>query len=421
MPTNETRAPQQSSGKSFEAALARCSGPAWVIDPGKGQVLSANAAGATRFGLRPDAPSGTLDAAMPGLVRLRAIVREVLNGGRREPLVFWTAYGAENLLCNVSAVGDPSAHPLVLVALAGADSDEKPAIKRAKPDDVGANDDDAATLQKIAHAIRTGFGKPKGESQTSDLELSEEASDDPEPKTPPLETVERRADLSQLAHELRTPLSAIMAAAEIMKDERFGKITNARYRGYIVDIHDNARHALEVIARLLSGDVTEALEGTTDPAELNLNTIAKSCVSAMRPLADGAKLTLKKELHAKLPHVVADAMTVKQIIFNLLANALKFTKPGGNVRVVTGLGFKESVFIAVRDTGLGMSDAEISRALDGKVIPVPNPNEKGGLGIGLHLANKLAKANGARLEIDSVRDEGTTVALVFPENLVVSR
>ncbi|NIO42180.1 MAG: sensor histidine kinase, partial [Burkholderiales bacterium] len=75
----------------------------------------------------------------------------------------------------------------------------------------------------------------------------------------------------KLAHELRTPLSAIAVAAEIMKDERFGKLPNARYRGYASDIYDNARHALAVIARLLSDDAPEAKTNLTETVELDLN------------------------------------------------------------------------------------------------------------------------------------------------------
>ncbi|NIO42179.1 MAG: two-component sensor histidine kinase, partial [Burkholderiales bacterium] len=76
------------------------------------------------------------------------------------------------------------------------------------------------------------------------------------------------------------------------------------------------------------------------------------------------------------------------------------TKPGGEVRVVTGLGFERAIFVAVRDTGLGMSAEEIERALDATSPPKPEQKETGGLGIGLPLALSLAKANGARLEID---------------------
>ena len=416
MPTDDPHAAQHSTGNGPEAALARCHGPAWVIDPGRGRVLAANAAGAARLGLRPDAASGTLDAAMPGLVRLRAMVREPLDGGRREPLVFWTAYGAESLLCNVSALAEPSPSSLVLVTIVGADEDEAPPVDTTATNGAAAPADDAATLKKIARAIRSGFAGSK-DDRTEPAEIS-----NPEPAqiTPAVPSEERKAQVSKLAHELRTPLSAIMAASEIMKDERFGTIANDRYRSYTVDIHDNARHALAVINRLLGEAAPEPATGELDSANLDLNAITEGSVSAMRPLAEKAKLSLSQELHSQLPHVIADAMSVKQILFNLLANAVKFTKPGGEVRVVTGLGFDQSIFVAIRDTGPGISPKEIARILDAKSPAKPEPKEAGGLGIGLPLALSLAAANGARLEIDSALGKGTAVALVFPEDRVVA-
>ena len=210
-----------------------------------------------------------------------------------------------------------------------------------------------------------------------------------------------------------------MVAAEIMKDQRFGAMGNERYRSYTSDIHDNARHALAVINRLLGDTGPEEKAVRLEAVPLDLNALAESSVSAMRPLAEEAKLSLSHELHSRLPLVVADAMTVKQILFNLLTNAIKFTKPGGVVRVVTGLGFDRSVFIAVQDSGVGMSADDIKRALDAEAPPRPERKELGGgLGIGLPLALGLAKANEARLEVDSKPGEGTAVALIFPKDRV---
>ena len=398
-----------------EAAVARCRGPAWVIDPAKGRVLAANAAGAARLGLRPDAATGTLDAAMPGLVRLRALMHEPLDPLKREPLIFWTAYGAESLECSVKALAEPTTPSLVLVSLGG--TEEDPMAPRAlvklapaAPPAAPASAADVATMQKIAHAIRTGFGKPPAEEPPAESKEAEEAS----PSKP---ASERVPDLSKLAHELRTPLSAIAVAAEIMKEQRFGSIENERYRSYTADIHDNARHALAVINRLL-GDSQQDMPDRLDKAPLDLNGVAEGSVSAMRPLAEEAGIVLTHELHSRLPLVIADAMTVKQILFNLLTNAIKFTKPGGDVRVVTGLGFNRSLFVAVQDTGIGMSAEEIARVLDAETPPKPERKEAGGLGIGLPLALKLARANGARLEIDSTPGEGTAVALIFPKDRV---
>ena len=402
-----------------EAAVARCRGPAWVIDPAKGRVLAANAAGAARLGLRPDAATGTLDAAMPGLVRLRALMHEPLDPGKREPLIFWTAYGAESLDCSVKTLPEPAAASLVLVSLGGTEDDPQAprALAKAAPSTPAiaapatpASAEDVATMQKIAHAIRTGFGKQPADEPPAE---SKPAEDDAaaKPAAAPV------PDLSKLAHELRTPLSAIAVAAEIMKEQRFGSIENERYRGYTADIHDNARHALAVINRLL-GDSQRDLTDRFDKAPLDLNAMAEGSVSAMRPIAEEANIKLTHELHSRLPLVIADAMTVKQILFNLLTNAIKFTKAGGEVRVVTGLGFNRSLFVAVQDTGIGMSAEEIARVLDAEAPPKPERNEAGGHGIGLPLALKLARANDARLEIDSTQGEGTAVALIFPKDRV---
>jgi two-component system, cell cycle sensor histidine kinase PleC len=416
------RASPPTIGTGPETALARCLAPAWVIDPAGGRVLAANAAGAARLGLRPDAASGTLDAAMPGLVRLRALMHESLNGGRREPLIFWTAYGAESLLCNVSTLAEPASPALVLVSIVGAE--DEPAERTPLVPAIPPSADDAATMKKIARAIRTGFAKskePPSEAGAGPATGAEATGDTEPPGETQYPLPARPADVSKLAHELRTPLSAIVLAAEIMKDQRFGALANERYRSYSTDIHDNARHALEVINRLLGDSAPENAAARRQAAEIDLNGVAESCVSAMRPVAEEAELKLMQELHSRLPRVIADAMSVKQILFNLLANAIKFTEKEGEVRVVTGLGFDRSVFVAVQDTGPGMTPQEIARALDADAPPEPEPKEAGGLGIGLPLALSLAKANGARLEIDSTPGEGTVVALIFPKSCVAAQ
>ena len=85
MAADAPRASQQPAATGPEAALARCRGPAWVIDPAKGRVLAANPAGAARLGLHPDAACGSLDAAMPGLIRLRALMHEPLTAAAASP------------------------------------------------------------------------------------------------------------------------------------------------------------------------------------------------------------------------------------------------------------------------------------------------------------------------------------------------
>ena len=184
MSADGPRASYHPAGTGPEAALARYRGPAWVIDPARGRVLAANAAGATRLGLRPDAASGTLDAAMPGLVRLRALMHEPLNGGRRLPLIFWTAYGAESLDCNVKAMPEPYASQLVLVSIGGEEEQPAPIKTAPPPQAVAASPEDAATMQKIARAIRTGYVQPQTPPEEQPAEKAPEENV-PRPLLPP--------------------------------------------------------------------------------------------------------------------------------------------------------------------------------------------------------------------------------------------
>ena len=290
-----------------------------------------------------------------------------MDAARREPLIFWTAYGAENLMCDVATVPeDTSTSALMLVSIASAQAKraKTPAAEPAPstlPPSVTPSPDDAATMTKIARAIRSGFagGRDGAVPQIADADEPDDARDD------------RAVQVSKLAHELRTPLSAIAAAAEIMKDQRFGAIGNERYRGYTSDIHDNARHALALINRLLGGDATTDPDGVSQAAELDLNALAQGSVSAMLPLAEEAGLKLMHDFHRTLPHVTADATAVKQILFNLISNAIKFTPRGGEVRVVTGLGYDRSIFVAVQDSGAGMSAEIVATALKAEVPASP--------------------------------------------------
>ena len=308
---------------------------------------------------------------------------------------------------------------LMLVSIASAQAKRptaaavvaEPAVSLPPPS-APASVEDTATMTKIARAIRSGFAGGRGAAPPQGVDADEDGE---QPQDA------RGIAVSKLAHELRTPLSAIAAAAEIMKDQRFGSIANERYRGYTSDIHDNARHALALINRLLGGDTLQDLGSGLPRTELDLNALAESSVSAMRPLAEEAGIKLANDSHAALPLVTADATTIKQILFNLMANAVKFTPRGGEVRVVTGLGYDRSVFVAVQDTGVGMTTEAIAAALKAEVPDNPQPKEEGGHGIGLPLARDLAKANGARLEFDSAPNAGTAVALIFPRERVVAR
>lgn len=229
----------------------------------------------------------------------------------------------------------------------------------------------------------------------------------------------RRTLIRRMAHELKTPVSAIVSAAEIMKDERLGPIGDERYLRYAHDIHESARHALAVIERMLGGRQLESGDTELSFTDLDLNALASTLLSGLETMARDAGLALDSALARRLPRVVADATSVRQIVLNLITNALKFTPRGGRVVLATAIDEERRLTLTVSDSGPGMSESEIARALgtgepDETAETSAMPRKGGGLGIGLPLARKLAGANGATLQITCPLGGGTQVTLAFP-------
>ncbi|MGE0055891.1 MAG: ATP-binding protein [Hyphomicrobium sp.] len=291
--------------------------------------------------------------------------------------------------------------------------------------------DDSETLREIARRIREG-GSARTISPTPSPTASLESKSaepaqygQPEMPIPPpipngADTAPPRSQrgshhtldprqLSKIAHELKTPLSAIVAAAEIMRDEQLGPMGNARYLGYASDIHESARHALDVINAMLTGTHNEIRKSE----RVDLASLADITVSAMLPLARANNITLLSDREEGALYVTGDATTIRQIIFNLVSNALKFTPAGGDVRVATGYLDNGTPFLVVRDTGQGMSEDEITAAffeLDSFGVP----RAGGGYGIGLPLVRRLAEAMSATVDVDSAPGKGTAVLITFP-------
>lgn len=276
-----------------------------------------------------------------------------------------------------------------------------------------------AVQAAATQAVPEGASLP-AEADTAAAVATAADADEPEARAdeaPQRAPSARRTLTRRLAHELKSPLSAIAAAAEIMKDERFGPIGDERYLGYARDIHESALHALEVIQRMLAPHVEGGGEAP-DLAfvNLDLNTLAAATISAMAPLAEDAGVRLAAELAPALPLVVADATSLRQIVLNLLANALKFTPRGGVVTVATRAEIDGPLHLVVTDTGPGLPDEELARILDGEAAPRIGPRKGGGFGIGLPLVRSLAASNGAALRLAAAAAGGLEATIAFPKS-----
>ena len=188
-------------------------------------------------------------------------------------------------------------------------------------------------------------------------------------RQPAIEPVKLDADassrlefLAKVSHEVRTPLNSIIGFAELMAQERFGPIGNARYKGYVDDIHQSGLYALSLLNDLLDISKIEAGKFELNFTAVEVPELVEDCVGSLQPLAKRARIVLRTSLQPELPTVVADPRRLKQILLNLLTNAIKFTKEGGQV-IVSGGMIDGELRLRVRDTGVGMTKDEIAFAM----------------------------------------------------------
>jgi PAS domain S-box-containing protein len=221
--------------------------------------------------------------------------------------------------------------------------------------------------------------------------------------------------LAKISHEIRTPLNAIIGFSEVMTEERFGPVGNERYRQYLKDIHASGGHLLSLINDLLDLSKIEAGKLELTFASVSLNDLTQQCVAIMQPQANRERIIIRTSLSRRLPQVLADARSVRQIVLNLLSNSIKFTVAGGQVIVSTAIADAGEVVLRVRDTGIGMSEKDLATALEPfRQVATMTRARAGGTGLGLPLTKALAEANHALFNIKSTPNEGTLVEITFP-------
>jgi len=223
--------------------------------------------------------------------------------------------------------------------------------------------------------------------------------------------------LAHVSHELRTPLNAIMGFSEVMRAEIFGSLGSERYRGYAVHIHESGSHLLEIINEIL--DLSKVEAGKFELAEepFALARALDVCIRLIQPQARLHDIEILADIEADLPWLLGDEVRVKQIVFNLLSNSVKFTPRGGRVCVSARRAHHGGLTITVEDNGIGMTPEDIPRALApfGQIESAMwKTRHGGGTGLGLPLVKAFAELHGASFAIDSARGIGTSVTVSFP-------
>ena len=227
--------------------------------------------------------------------------------------------------------------------------------------------------------------------------------------------------LAQVSHEIRTPLNSIIGFCDLMIDERFGAIESERYRGYLRDIKRSGSHVLELVNDLLDISKIEAGRMELDFDACDLNGIVSETTALSQPDANKQRVIIRTSLSAMVPQVVADPRSLRQIVLNLVTNSVRHTKQGGQVIVSTVYEESGEVVLRVRDTGVGMSEVELKRALEPfRQVRRAAERVREGTGLGLPLTKALVEANRAGFHIESVPDEGTLVEIRFPARRVLA-
>lgn len=222
--------------------------------------------------------------------------------------------------------------------------------------------------------------------------------------------------LANMSHELRTPLNAIIGFSEMMMKETFGPLANEKYKEYLGDIHVSARHLLEIINEVLDMSKIEAGKVDLDEEYFDVKELIGGVIRMMDSRAFSSGLKIRENVAKDLPPLYADHRLVRQILINLVGNAVKYSHSGGMIDVEAHVAPDEDLLIIIRDTGIGIPREKIEEALEpfGRVNMPAESSSVQGTGLGLPLAKAMAELHGGKLMIDSDEGKGTAVTVKFP-------
>ncbi|MBY0428028.1 MAG: PAS domain S-box protein, partial [Alphaproteobacteria bacterium] len=228
--------------------------------------------------------------------------------------------------------------------------------------------------------------------------------------------------LANMSHELRTPLNAIIGFSEIIKDELFGKVGNPQYVEYAKDIYDSGELLLSLINDIL--DMSKIEAGKRDLAEsvININRVVQTALRLVAARAKMNKQHLIVTLPKDFPDFRGEERAFKQIIVNLLTNAIKFTPEGGSITVDGKMNPNGSMEISVADTGIGIAQEHIEVVLApfGQIESALSRKHQG-TGLGLPLTKALVELHDGTLTIASQVGVGTTVTITLPPTRILQQ
>ncbi len=227
--------------------------------------------------------------------------------------------------------------------------------------------------------------------------------------------------LANMSHELRTPLNAVIGFSEIMMNETFGALGSDKYIEYLGDIHLSAKHLLEIINEVLDMSKIESGKVDLDEQEIDIKGLVTSVVRIMESRAFKSQVKLTMDIEEKSLNVIADMRLIRQVLINLVSNAIKFSKKDQEIKVSVYQDETEDLIISVKDDGIGIPKDKIKEALEpfGQIMDSQHAKEQQGTGLGLPLARAMVELHGGQLELDSDVGKGTLVTMSLPSRRVI--
>lgn len=221
--------------------------------------------------------------------------------------------------------------------------------------------------------------------------------------------------LANMSHELRTPLNAVIGFSEIIKDEIMGPISVPAYKEYAQDIYESGNYLLKVISEILEVSRIETGNRELNLSSVKLSKALKACMTIMSSRIDESGVTVKSELPEIFPELMAEELGFKQIMLNLIGNAIKFTPKGGLVTIQANLNQNGEMVVDITDNGIGMTEDEIVKAMQ-PFSKVDNnfSTMKAGTGLGLTIVDSLVRLHSGQFKLISQKGVGTTARVTMP-------
>ena len=221
--------------------------------------------------------------------------------------------------------------------------------------------------------------------------------------------------IANMSHELRTPLNTIIGFSKLLGEHQRRSLKDSEIIEYSGLIQDAASHLLAVINDILDISKIQSGRYTLDSREVAIDEVIQASIASFRLTAQEGNVELRHSIAADVPNVRGDAVKLRQILTNLISNAIKFTPPGGTVAIDARRLNDGGAIVYVRDSGVGMNPDEILIALTpfGQV-DASRTRWREGTGLGLPIARALVELHGGQLEIRSAKALGTEVSIILP-------